>query len=382
MRLPSITPEDAGCQNLIATRLEALGFSSETMQFGEVKNLWCKKGSSPPLLVFLGHTDVVPPGPENQWQSPPFEPSERNGYLYGRGTADMKANIAAFVTAIERCCQANPQSFSNTEKESTKGSIAILLTSDEEGPSVDGTVKAVEALLQRQEKIDYCIVGEPSSVKAVGDMVKNGRRGSLNGRIYVNGVQGHAAYPHKAINPIHTFAAALSELCQAQWDSGNKFFPATTFQVTNLNAGTGAENVTPGQLEAWINFRYSTESTAEGLKAAVIAILDKHKVDYKIDWRLSGEPFLTATGKLLQAVQESILAETGLNTELSTSGGTSDGRFIAPSGAEVIELGLVNDTIHKVDECCSIDDLNKLSRIYEQTIERLFGGLASKAGKY
>jgi succinyl-diaminopimelate desuccinylase len=205
-------------------------------------------------------------------------------------------------------------------------------------------------------------------------MVKNGRRGSLNGRIYVSGVQGHAAYPHKAVNPIHTFAAALSELCQAQWDSGNEFFPATTFQVTNLNAGTGAENVTPGQLEAWINFRYSTESTAESLKAAVIAILDKHNVDYKIDWRLSGEPFLTATGKLLQAVQESILAETGLNTELSTSGGTSDGRFIAPSGAEVIELGLVNDTIHKVDECCSIDDLNKLSRIYEQTIQRLFGG--------
>lgn len=351
------------------------------MQFGEVKNLWCKKGSSSPLLVFLGHTDVVPTGPEAQWQSPPFEPSERNGYLYGRGTADMKANIAAFVTALERYCQANPQSFSNTKEESTKGSIAILLTSDEEGPSVDGTVKAVEALMQRQEKIDYCIVGEPSSVKAVGDMVKNGRRGSLNGRIYVKGVQGHAAYPHKAINPIHTFAAALAELCQAQWDSGNQFFPATTFQVTNLNAGTGAENVTPGQLEAWINFRYSTESTAESLKAAVIAILDKHKVDYKIDWRLSGEPFLTATGKLLQAVQDSILAETGLNTELSTSGGTSDGRFIAPCGAEVIELGLVNDTIHKVDECCSIDDLNKLSRIYEQTIERLFGGLASKDGK-
>ena len=369
MRLPSITPDDAGCQNVIADRLSALGFANETMQFGEVKNLWSKKGSSGPLLVFLGHTDVVPTGPEANWHSPPFEPNERDGYLYGRGTADMKANIAAFVTALERFCQAHPQSFNASKN----GSIALLLTSDEEGPSVDGTVKAVEALLKRQEKIDYCIVGEPSSVKAVGDMVKNGRRGSLNGRIYVKGVQGHAAYPHKAINPIHTFAAALTELCQGQWDSGNQFFPPTTFQVTNLNSGTGAENVTPGELEAWINFRYSTESTADSLKATVEAILDKHNIDYKIEWRLSGEPFLTATGKLLEAVQQSILAETGLTTELSTSGGTSDGRFIAPSGAEVIELGLVNDTIHKVDECCSIDDLNKLSTIYEQTLLRLFG---------
>jgi succinyl-diaminopimelate desuccinylase len=337
------------------------------MQFGEVKNLWCKKGTAAPLLVFLGHTDVVPTGPESSWQSKPFEPSERDGYLFGRGTADMKANIAAFITALERFSQANPQGFKKA------GSIALLLTSDEEGPSVDGTVKAVQELVKRQEKIDYCIVGEPSSVNAVGDMVKNGRRGSLNGRIYVKGVQGHAAYPHKAINPIHMFSAALNELCQAQWDSGNEFFPPTTFQVTNLNAGTGAENVTPGQLEAWINFRYSTESTADGLKAAVEAILNKHNVDYKIDWRLSGEPFLTATGKLLKAVQEAILAETGLHTELSTSGGTSDGRFIAPTGAEVIELGLVNDTIHKVDECCSIADLNKLSSIYQEILNRLFG---------
>ncbi len=339
------------------------------MQFGEVKNLWSKKGNSGPLLVFLGHTDVVPTGPESNWQSPPFEPSERDGYLYGRGTADMKANIAAFVTALERFCHAHPQSFSPTKN----GSIALLLTSDEEGPSVDGTVKAVEALLKRQEKIDFCIVGEPSSVNAVGDMVKNGRRGSLNGRIYVKGVQGHAAYPHKAINPIHIFAAALSELCQCQWDKGNQFFPPTTFQVTNLNSGTGAENVTPGQLEAWINFRYSTESTADSLKATVEAILSKHNVDYEIEWRLSGVPFLTATGKLLEAVQQSILAETGLTTELSTSGGTSDGRFIAPTGAEVIELGLVNDTIHKVDECCSINDLSKLSNIYQGILQRLFG---------
>lgn len=341
------------------------------MQFGEVKNLWSKKGSSGPLLVFLGHTDVVPTGPEASWHSPPFEPSERDGYLYGRGTADMKANIAAFVTALERFCQEHPQSFSSSTTGS--GSIALLLTSDEEGPSVDGTVKAVETLLKRGEKIDYCIVGEPSSVNTVGDMVKNGRRGSLNGRIYVKGVQGHAAYPHKAVNPIHTFAAALTELCQSQWDSGNQFFPPTTFQVTNLNSGTGAENVTPGELEAWINFRYSTESTANNLKATVEAILDKHNVDYTIEWRLSGEPFLTDTGKLLEAVQQAILAKTGLHTELSTSGGTSDGRFIAPCGAEVIELGLVNDTIHKVDECCSIDDLNKLSSIYEQTIQLLFG---------
>lgn len=369
VRLPSITPDDAGCQNLLSKRLSALGFTNETMQFGEVKNLWSKKGNSGPLLVFLGHTDVVPTGPESNWQSPPFEPSERDGYLYGRGTADMKANIAAFVTALERFCHAHPQSFSPTKN----GSIALLLTSDEEGPSVDGTVKAVEALLKRQEKIDYCIVGEPSSVNAVGDMVKNGRRGSLNGRIYVKGVQGHAAYPHKAINPIHIFAAALSELCQGQWDKGNQFFPPTTFQVTNLNSGTGAENVTPGQLEAWINFRYSTESTADSLKATVEAILSKHNVDYEIEWRLSGVPFLTATGKLLEAVQQSILAETGLTTELSTSGGTSDGRFIAPTGAEVIELGLVNDTIHKVDECCSINDLSKLSNIYQGILQRLFG---------
>lgn len=367
VRLQSITPDDAGCQTVIADRLATLGFTSETMQFGEVKNLWCKKGTAAPLLVFLGHTDVVPTGPESNWKSKPFEPSERDGYLFGRGTADMKANIAAFITALERFSQANPQSFKNA------GSIALLLTSDEEGPSVDGTVKAVQELVKRQETIDYCIVGEPSSVNAVGDMVKNGRRGSLNGRVYVKGVQGHAAYPHKAINPIHMFSAALNELCQAKWDTGNEFFPPTTFQVTNLNAGTGAENVTPGQLEAWINFRYSTESTADGLKATVEAILDKHNVDYKIDWRLSGEPFLTATGKLLKAVQEAILAETGLLTELSTSGGTSDGRFIAPTGAEVIELGLVNDTIHKVDECCSIADLNKLSSIYQEILNRLFG---------
>jgi succinyl-diaminopimelate desuccinylase len=346
----------------------------KTMPFGEVKNLWCKKGSSSPLLVFLGHTDVVPPGPESQWQSPPFEPSERDGYLYGRGTADMKANIAAFVTAIERYCQAHPQSFSSTDKESTKGSIAILLTSDEEGPSVDGTVKAVEALLKRQEKIDYCIVGEPSSVKAVGDMVKNGRRGSLNGRIYVKGVQGHAAYPHKAINPIHTFAAALSELCQASvGQRQSSFFQPQPSKLPISILAQGLKTSLLVNLEAWINFRYSTESTADSLKATVIAILDKHNVDYEIEWRLSGVPFLTATGKLLKLYKQSILAETGLTTELSTSGGTSDGRFIAPTGAEVIELGLVNDTIHKVDECCSIDDLNKLSNIYEQILQRLFG---------
>lgn len=360
--LPSITPDDAGCQKLIADRLAAIGFENETMQFGEVTNLWSRRGKSGPLLAFVGHTDVVPVGNEASWTSHPFAPTERNGYLYGRGTADMKANIAAFVTALERFSKTNSQS---------AASVAVLLTSDEEGPSVNGTVKVIEALSARGEKIDYCIVGEPSSVKQVGDMVKNGRRGSLSARITVKGKQGHVAYPQRAINPIHTFAPALNELCLLQWDQGNDFFPPTSFQISNMNSGTGADNVIPATLEAWVNFRFSTESTPEQLQKIVEDVLDKHKIERDISWKLSGIPFLTATGKLLKAVQESILAETGITTELSTSGGTSDGRFVAPTGAEIVELGLVNDTIHQVDECCRIEDLEILSKIYEQILLRL-----------
>lgn len=359
----SLTPDDAGCQALLAERLEPLGFKNEHMPFGAVKNLWSRRGDSGPLLVFVGHTDVVPTGPLESWSSPPFVPTERDGYLYGRGAADMKSSIAAFVVALYRFLQVNHD---------FPGSIALLITSDEEGPSVDGTVKVVQALRERGEKIDYCIVGEPSSVKSLGDMVKNGRRGSLNGRLTVKGEQGHAAYPQRAINPIHKLAPALAELCAAQWDQGNAFFPATTFQVTNLNSGTGADNVIPGTLEALFNFRFSTESTAEGLKAAVHKCLDAHALDYEIVWKLSGEPFLTDTGLLLTAVQEAIKDVTTLDTELSTSGGTSDGRFIAPTGAQVVEVGPLNDTIHKIDECVRIDDLEPLSRIYEGILQRLF----------
>ncbi|MBS1992651.1 MAG: succinyl-diaminopimelate desuccinylase [Cyanobacteria bacterium SZAS LIN-3] len=359
----SLTPDDAGCQALLAERLEPLGFKNEHMPFGAVQNLWSRRGDSGPLLVFVGHTDVVPTGPLDSWSSPPFVPTERDGYLYGRGAADMKSSIAAFVVALYRFLQVNHD---------FPGSIALLITSDEEGPSVDGTVKVVQALRERGEKIDYCIVGEPSSVKSLGDMVKNGRRGSLNGRLTVKGEQGHAAYPQRAINPIHKLAPALAELCGAQWDQGNAFFPATTFQVTNLNSGTGADNVIPGTLEALFNFRFSTESTAEGLKAAVHKCLDAHALDYEIVWKLSGEPFLTDTGLLLTAVQEAIKDVTTLDTELSTSGGTSDGRFIAPTGAQVVEVGPLNDTIHKIDECVRIDDLEPLSRIYEGILQRLF----------
>lgn len=365
IRLPSVTPSDEGCQAMLAARLAALGFKNETMQFEEVTNLYSRLGDKAPLVVFVGHTDVVPTGPAEKWISAPFEPTIRDGFLYGRGSADMKANIAAFVTALERLIPAQ------LDPEQMHGSIALMLTSDEEGPGINGVAKVVEALQNRNEKIDYCIVGEPSSVATVGDTVKNGRRGSLNGRIYVNGVQGHAAYPHKAVNPIHTFAPALAELCAMKWDQGNQFFPPTSFQVSNLNAGTGAENVICGSLEAWINFRFSTESTPEQLKEIVEGVLKKHNVDCSVVWKLSGQPFLTATGDLLDVVQEAIETVTGNKTELSTSGGTSDGRFIAPTGAQVIELGLVNDTIHKIDECVRLSDLETLSVIYELIIAKL-----------
>jgi succinyl-diaminopimelate desuccinylase len=358
----SVTPEDAGCQDLLAERLTASGFICEHMPFGAVKNLWARRGKSAPLLVFVGHTDVVPTGPESSWSSPPFEPTERDGFLYGRGAADMKSGIAAFIVAAERFVKSNPDHI---------GSLAFLITSDEEGPSIEGTVKVVERLTARGEKIDYCIVGEPSSVHVLGDMVKNGRRGSLNGRLKVKGEQGHAAYPQRAKNPIHKVAPALADLCSAQWDKGNAFFPATTFQVTNINAGTGADNVIPGSLEALFNFRFSTESTADQLKAAVEAILDRYGLECEIVWKLSGQPFLTGTGELLAATQEAIRNVAGVETELSTSGGTSDGRFVAPTGAQVIEIGPLNDTIHKIDECVCIADLEPLSQIYGQIISRL-----------
>jgi succinyl-diaminopimelate desuccinylase len=362
LRRQSVTPDDAGCQTLLAGRLESVGFVNEQMPFGAVQNLWSRRGQSGPLLVFVGHTDVVPTGPLSAWTSPPFEPTERNGHLYGRGAADMKSGIAAFVVAVERFVAAHPDHH---------GAIALLITSDEEGPSIDGTVKVVAELVSRGVKIDYCIVGEPSSVKVLGDMVKNGRRGSLNGRLSVKGEQGHAAYPQRAKNPIHNLAPALAELCAMQWDQGNSYFPATSFQVTNINSGTGADNVIPGTLEALFNFRFSTESTAEQLKQVVEKTLERHSVDYEIVWKLSGVPFLTDTGVLLQTVQEAIKTVTGIDTELSTSGGTSDGRFIAPTGAQVIELGPINDTIHKIDECVRIEDLENLSQIYQEILVRL-----------
>ena len=336
----SVTPDDAGCQDLMIARLETLGFTVEKLPFGEVTNFWARRGTEEPLYAFAGHTDVVPTGPENQWRHPPFVPTIDDGNLYGRGAADMKGSLAAMITACERFIKTNPRH---------KGSIAFLITSDEEGPAVNGTVKVVEWLESRGEKMRGCIVGEPSSGDITGDTVKNGRRGSLGGTLIVRGVQGHVAYPHLAANPIHLFAPALTELTQIQWDNGNEFFPATSFQVSNINGGTGATNVIPGELEVVFNFRYSTVVTHEQLRERVERILDKHGLNYDIQWTLSGLPFLTSKGELIDATIAAIHAVTGLNTQLSTSGGTSDGRFIAPTGTQVIELGPRNATIHKID---------------------------------
>lgn len=359
---PSVTPEDQGCQNLLISRLEPLGFRVEKLRFGEVDNLWLRRGSEGPVFCFAGHTDVVPTGPEAQWTYPPFEPTESNGMLYGRGAADMKGSIAAMVTAIEAFVAQHPEH---------KGSIALLITSDEEGPAVDGTVKVIETLEERNEKIDFCLVGEPSSTNEVGDVVKNGRRGSLGARLVVNGKQGHVAYPHLAQNPVHLALFAMAELANTEWDRGNEFFPPTTFQISNINAGTGATNVIPGELEVLFNFRFSTETNAEQLKMRVEEILNRHRVPHELDWTLSGQPFLTAKGKLVEAIQQSIRIVKGINTELSTAGGTSDGRFIAPTGSEVVELGPLNATIHQVDEAVSIDDLNALTAIYQQILSKL-----------
>jgi len=359
---PSVTPDDAGCQQLMIDRLQPLGFEVHRLRFGKVDNFWARRGSAGPLLVFAGHTDVVPTGPLEKWTSDPFAPVIRDGHLYGRGAADMKGSLAAFITAIEDFVAARPNH---------PGSIGLLITADEEGPSVDGTVKVVEWLEARGEKIDYCLVGEPSSVEQLGDTIKNGRRGSLNGRLVVHGRQGHVAYPHLARNPIHLAAAALAELAATEWDQGNEFFPPTSFQISNIHAGTGAENVVPGQLELLFNFRFSTAVTINQLKSRVDAVLKRHMLDYELFWKLSGQPFLTPAGALVEATRQAIRTETGVDTNLSTSGGTSDGRFIAPTGAQVVELGPLNATIHQVDECVRVEDLAALSRIYADTLKRL-----------
>lgn len=360
---PSITPNDEGCQQLITDRLKAVGFLIEDMPFEEVKNFWATHGSQEPVFCFAGHTDVVPTGAVDKWQHDPFQPYiDNNGMLYGRGAADMKGSIAAMVVATERFIKAYPNH---------KGTISFLITSDEEGIATHGTRAVVETLAKRDDTIDWCIVGEPSSVKELGDMVKNGRRGSLNGKLIIRGKQGHVAYPQNAKNPIFLASPAITELANELWDNGNDFFPPTSFQVSNIQAGTGANNVIPGELNAEFNFRFSTESTVEELKQRVATILDKHQLDWQVDWSLSGLPFLTEPGQLLAAINDSILATTGLTTELSTSGGTSDGRFIATLGCQVVELGPINATIHQVNEHIKAEDLNTLTEIYYQTLVRL-----------
>ena len=358
----SVTPEDAGCQKMLCSRLEPIGFAVEHMRFEDVDNIWLRRGTVEPLLCFAGHTDVVPTGPIGEWDSDPFKAEIRDGLLYGRGAADMKASIAAFTVATERFVADYPNH---------KGSIAYLITSDEEGPSINGTVKVIEALEARNEKIKWCLVGEPSSTNTLGDVVKNGRRGSINGYLTIRGQQGHVAYPHLAKNPVHLATPMLAELTSMQWDAGNDFFPPTTFQISNINSGTGVTNVIPGQVDIICNFRFSTEVTEAELRERVEALLDKHELDYDIRWVLSGNPFLTAEGELVAAAVESIKEVTGTTTELSTSGGTSDGRFIAPTGAQVLELGPRNATIHQVNECVEVDDLEPLEEIYYRILKKL-----------
>ena len=358
----SLTPADEGCQQLIVERLVPLGFRPEVMVFGEVKNLWIRHGEARPVVVLAGHTDVVPTGPLEQWASDPFVPDVREGRLYGRGAADMKTSVAAFVTALEQLVRANP---------GHPGSVALLITSDEEGPSVDGTVRVVQELERRGEKLDFCIVGEPSSAERFGDTIKNGRRGSLTGRLWVKGVQGHVAYPHLGKNPVHLAAPALAELAATEWDRGNEYFPPTSWQVSNIHAGTGAQNVIPGLLQLDFNFRFSTESTPESLQARVRAILERHGLDYSIDWTLGGKPFLTPRGKLVDALSSVVREVTGVTPEVNCTGGTSDGRFIFEICPEVAEFGPVNRSIHKVNEAVALEEIGPLVRIYRETIERL-----------
>ena len=358
----SVTPEDGGCQVMLAERLEAIGFKANHLRFDDVDNLWITRGEGDPVFAFVGHTDVVPTGPLDQWNSDPFVPEIRDGMLYGRGAADMKSSIAAFVTAVERFIDKHPDH---------QGTIALLITSDEEGPSINGTRKVVEYLEENNIKIKWCLVGEPTSEKKAGDVIKNGRRGSLGGKLIVRGIQGHVAYPHLAENPIHKLSPALNELCAKVWDEGNEFYPPTSFQISNIHAGTGADNVIPGEVEVLFNYRFCTEITEAELRAQTEEILDKYKLDYELSWKLSGNPFLTPEGSLVDAVREAISEVAGYETELSTAGGTSDGRFIAPTGAQVVELGPLNQTIHKIDECVKIDDLITLSSIYELIIKKL-----------
>ena len=359
---PSVTPHDADCQQIMMQRLAAIGFVCREMPFGDVKNFWAVRGDDGPLFCFAGHTDVVPTGDETHWHSAPFKATIKDEHLYGRGAADMKGSLAAMITACERFVAANPKH---------KGRIAFLITSDEEGVAVDGTVKVVAQLQQENTLIDWCLVGEPSSSHKTGDVIKNGRRGSLGAKLIVKGVQGHVAYPHLARNPIHDAAPALAELTNEVWDNGNAFFPATSFQISNIHSGTGATNVIPGTLEVLCNFRFSTEVTEQQLRDRTEAILQKHRLDYDIHWALSGQPFLTARGALVDATVSAIREVTNMETELSTAGGTSDGRFIAPTGAQVVELGPVNATIHKIDENTHIGELEQLSSIYEKILQNL-----------
>jgi succinyl-diaminopimelate desuccinylase len=359
---PSVTPEDVGCLELIASRLLPLGFVCERIDGGGVSNLWARRGTSAPLVAFAGHTDVVPTGPLADWHSDPFTPTERDGYLYGRGAADMKSSLAAFVTSIEDFVAARPNH---------TGSIALLLTSDEEGDATHGTTLVVETLRARGETLDYCIVGEPTSVDTLGDMIKNGRRGSLSGKLTVKGVQGHIAYPHLAKNPIHCAAPALAELAAAKWDEGNEYFPPTSWQMSNIKAGTGATNVIPGTLEVLFNFRFATVHTADELKRRVHEVLDRHGLDYDLTWTLGGKPFLTPRGSLVAAIESAIRDTLAITPDLSTTGGTSDGRFIAEICPQVVEFGPVNATIHKLNECIAMDAIAPLSAIYRRTLENL-----------